>query len=162
MELRESLRRRPAVEWVAWVLLSELAGVVGGVATASAVGTWYQTLVQPSFAPPDWVFGPVWTTLYALMGTAAFLVSRSSHPRARVALAAFLGHLVLNVAWSLAFFGLQSPLYGLVVIVPLLLAIVAVTALFGRIDRRAAALMLPYLAWVAFATALNYRFWALN
>ncbi|SFR33662.1 TspO/MBR family protein [Halogeometricum limi] len=162
MEIRSSIRRRPAVEWVAWVVLSELAGVLGGVATASAVQTWYTTLVQPAFAPPNWVFGPVWTTLYALMGTAAFLVSRSSHPRANVALYAFLGHLVLNVAWSLAFFGLQSPLYGLVVIVPLLAAIVVVTGLFARIDRRAAALMLPYLAWVSFATLLNYRFWVLN
>ncbi|MDS0297449.1 tryptophan-rich sensory protein [Halogeometricum sp. S1BR25-6] len=162
MRIRESIRQRPAVEWAAWVLLSELAGVVGGVATASAVGTWYVTLVQPSFAPPSWVFGPVWTTLYALMGTAAFLVSRSADPRARGALFAFVGHLLLNVAWSLAFFGLQSPLYGLVVIVPLLGAIAGVTVLFGRIDRRAAALMLPYLAWVTFATALNYRFWVLN
>jgi tryptophan-rich sensory protein len=162
MEIRQSVRRRPLVEWAAWVLLSELAGVVGGVATASAVGTWYLTLAQPSFAPPSWVFGPVWTTLYALMGTAAFLVSRSADPRVRVALTAFVGHLLLNVAWSLAFFGLRSTLFGLVVIVPLLGAIAAVTLLFGRIDRRAAGLMLPYLAWVAFATALNYRFWALN
>ena len=162
MEIRQSVRRRPLVEWAAWVLLSELAGVVGGVATASAVGTWYLTLAQPSFAPPSWVFGPVWTTLYALMGTAAFLVSRSADPRVRVALTAFVGHPLLNVAWSLAFFGLRSTLFGLVVIVPLLGAIAAVTLLFGRIDRRAAGLMLPYLAWVAFATALNYRFWALN
>ncbi|QIB72925.1 tryptophan-rich sensory protein [Halogeometricum borinquense] len=162
MEIRASIRNRPIVEWLAWVLLSELAGLIGGVATASAVETWYTTLAQPSFAPPDWVFGPVWTTLYALMGTAAFLVSRSDDSRTRPALYAFVGHLGLNVSWSLAFFGLQSPLYGLVVIVPLLVAIVAVTALFGRVDRRAAALMLPYLVWVAFATALNYQFWALN
>lgn len=162
MEIRESVRRRPLVEWAAWVLLSELAGVVGGVATASAVGTWYVTLVQPSFAPPSWVFGPVWITLYALMGTAAFRVSRSSDPRGRAALYAFLGHLALNAAWSFAFFGLRSTLYGLVVIVPLLGAVAVVTVLFGRVDRRAAALMLPYLAWVAFATALNYRFWVLN
>ncbi|MDS0295847.1 TspO/MBR family protein [Halogeometricum luteum] len=162
MEIRESIRRRPVVEWAAWVLLSELAGVVGGVATASAVGTWYATLAQPSFAPSSWVFGPVWTALYALMGTAAFLVSRSADPRARTALYAFVGHLLLNAAWSFAFFGLRSTLYGLVVIVPLLGAVAAVTALFGRVDRRAAILMLPYLGWVAFATALNYRFWALN
>jgi tryptophan-rich sensory protein len=162
MQVRDVVRDRPIVEWAAWVLLSELAGLVGGVLTASAVQTWYPTLVQPAIAPPNWVFGPVWTALYALMGTAAFLVSRSSDARSRVALLAFVAHLLLNVGWSAAFFGLQSPLYGLVVIVPLLAAIVAVTWLFDRVDRRAAALLLPYLAWTGFATYLNYRFWVLN
>lgn len=162
MELRSTVGRRPAAEWVAWVGVSLLAGVVGGALTATAVEAWYPTLVRPWFAPPDWVFGPVWTALYVLMGTAAFLVSRSGGERARTALGVFLGQLALNVAWSGAFFGLRSTLLGLVVIVPLLVAVGATTGLFARIDRRAAALMVPYLLWTAFATALNYRFWALN
>lgn len=96
------------------------------------------------------------------MGTAAFLVSRSGDGRTRVALAVFLGQLALNAAWSGAFFGLRSPAFGLAVIVPLLVAVAATTVLFARIDRRAAALVVPYLLWTAFATALNYQFWALN
>ncbi|MFC6826908.1 TspO/MBR family protein [Halopelagius fulvigenes] len=162
METREAAPGRSIGEWIAWVGVSLLAGVVGNALSGAAVRTWYPTLAEPWFAPPEWVFGPVWITLYVLMGTAAFLVSRSDDGRTRVALAAFFVQLLLNAAWSGAFFGLRSPAFGLVVIVPLLVAVAATTGLFARIDRRAAALMVPYLLWTAFATALNYGFWALN
>ncbi|WP_411965098.1 TspO/MBR family protein [Haloferax sp. YSMS24] len=161
MELA-SVRRRPAVELLAWVVLAQLAGAVGSVFTVTAIDSWYATLVRPEFAPPNWVFGPVWITLFTLMGVAAFLVSRSGHPRSRRALAIFGGHLVVNVAWSFAFFGLQSPATGLVVIVVLLGAILATMREFALVDRRAAALLVPYLLWVSFATVLNYGFWSLN
>ncbi|SFF79894.1 TspO and MBR related proteins [Halopelagius inordinatus] len=162
MEIRETVSGRSIGEWIVWVGVSLLAGVVGNGLSGTAVRTWYPTLVEPWFAPPNWVFGPVWITLYVLMGTAAFLVSRSADGRTRLALVVFLGQLVLNAAWSGAFFGLRSPAYGLVVIVPLLLGVGATTALFARIDRRAAALVTPYLLWTAFATLLNYQFWVLN
>ncbi|KAB1192694.1 tryptophan-rich sensory protein [Haloferax sp. MBLA0076] len=161
MELA-SVRRRPAVELLAWVVLAQLAGAVGSVFTVTSLDSWYATLVRPWFAPPNWLFGPVWITLFTLMGVAAFLVSRSGHPRSRRALAIFGGHLVVNVAWSAAFFGLQSPAAGLVVIVVLLGAILATIREFAIVDWRAAALLVPYLAWVSFATALNYGFWSLN
>jgi tryptophan-rich sensory protein len=162
MEIRQRIRRYPAVEWIAWVGVSLLAGVVGSAVTVGAVQTWYPTLVQPSFAPPNWVFGPVWTALYILMGTGAFLVARSGDTRAQSALVVFLVQLVFNLGWSLAFFGLQSPLLGLVVIVPLVLLIGVTAVGFGRIDWRAGALLVPYLAWTGFATVLNYQFWVLN
>ena len=161
MELA-AVRRRPAVELLAWVVLAQLAGAVGSVFTVTAIDSWYGTLVRPWFAPPDWVFGPVWVTLFTLMGVAAFLVSRSGHPRSRRALAVFVGHLVVNVAWSFAFFGLESPATGLAVIVVLLAVIVATMREFALVDWRAAALLVPYLLWVAFATVLNYGFWSLN
>ncbi|WP_416838362.1 TspO/MBR family protein [Haloferax sp. DFSO52] len=161
MELA-SVRRRPAVELLAWVVLSQLAGIVGSVFTITAIDSWYATLARPWFAPPNWVFGPVWVTLFTLMGIAAFLVSRSDHPRSRRALIVFVAHLVVNVAWSFAFFGLQSPAAGLVVIVALLVAIVATMREFAIVDWRAAALLVPYLLWVSFATVLNYSFWVLN
>ncbi|WP_049967960.1 TspO/MBR family protein [Haloferax prahovense] len=161
MELA-SLRRRPAVELLAWVVLAQLAGAVGSVFTATAIGSWYATLARPWFAPPNWVFGPVWVTLFALMGVAAWLVSRSDHPRRERALVVFVGHLVVNVAWSAAFFGLQSPALGLAVIAVLILAILATMREFDAVDRRAAALLVPYLLWTCFATVLNYGFWSLN
>ncbi|MGB9957167.1 TspO/MBR family protein [Haloferax prahovense] len=161
MELA-SLRRRPAVELLAWVVLAQLAGALGSVFTVTAIGSWYATLTRPWFAPPNWVFGPVWVTLFALMGVAAWLVSRRDHPRRERALAVFVGHLVVNVAWSAAFFGLQSPALGLAVIAVLLLAILATMREFAAVDRRAAALLAPYLLWTCFATVLNYGFWSLN
>ncbi|AFK17948.1 tryptophan-rich sensory protein [Haloferax mediterranei ATCC 33500] len=157
-----SLRRRPAVELLAWVVLAQLAGAVGSIFTTTSLDPWYATLARPWFAPPNWVFGPVWVTLFTLMGVAAFLVSRSDHPRSRRALVVFGGHLVVNVAWSAAFFGLQSPALGLVVIVVLLAAIAVTMREFALVDRRAAALLAPYLLWTAFATVLNYGFWSLN
>ncbi|MFC7129910.1 TspO/MBR family protein [Haloferax chudinovii] len=161
MELA-SLRRRPAVELLAWVVLAQLAGALGSVFTVTAVGSWYATLARPWLAPPNWVFGPVWVTLFTLMGVAAWLVSRRDHPRRERALAVFVGHLVVNVAWSAAFFGLQSPALGLAVIVVLLAAILATMREFAAVDRRAAALLVPYLLWTGFAAALTYGFWSLN
>ena len=110
------------------------------------------------------MFGPVWTLLYALQGVAAWLIWRAGLDRriVRLALGLFTTQFVLNIAWSPAFFGLESPILGLVVIVPLWFAIVATTTAFSRVDRRAAALLVPYLAWVTFATALNYAIWTLN
>ncbi|WP_410766265.1 TspO/MBR family protein [Haloferax sp. DFSO60] len=161
MEL-SSIRRRNVAELLGWVILAQLAGVVGSVFTVTAIGSWYDTLVRPWFAPPNWVFGPVWVTLFTLMGVAAYLVSQSNSPRSRRALIVFGGQLVVNVAWSAAFFGLESPALGLVVIVGLLGGILLTIWEFAQVDRRAALLLVPYLAWVAFATVLNYGFWSLN
>ncbi|WP_435197528.1 TspO/MBR family protein [Natronomonas sp. EA1] len=155
-------RERPGLSLVAAILVCELVGAAGSVFTATSLDSWYRTLDQPALAPPDWVFGPVWTTLFALMGVAAWLVWREWGPDARLALWVFAGQFALNLAWSAAFFGLQSPFWGLVVIAMLWLAIVATIATFARVDRRAAVLLVPYLAWVSFAAYLNYGFWVLN
>jgi tryptophan-rich sensory protein len=160
-----SLPDRSPLGSLALAILACIAlGASGSVFTATGSGTWYDTLELPEFAPPGWVFGPVWTTLFALMGVAAWLVWRrvDTDRLAPIALGIFVVHFAINVAWSAAFFGLQSPLAGLATIVVLLGFIVATIAAFARVDRRAAALLLPYLAWVCFATLLNYRIWVLN
>jgi tryptophan-rich sensory protein len=140
------------------------AGAIGGLATAKAIPTWYRTLEKPAFNPPDWLFGPAWTTLYVLMGIAAFLVwSRGlGAPGVRLALAVFLVQLVLNAVWSVLFFGLRSPLAGFVEIIVLWLAILASVVLFFRVSSAAGILLLPYIAWVTFAAVLNAAILTLN
>ena len=157
-------KRRPLLTIAGVVGICVVLGAAGGLITAPQIQTWYTTLEKPGFTPPNWVFGPVWTLLYALQGVAAWLIWRAGLDRriVRLALGLFATQFVLNIAWSPAFFGLESPILGLVVIVPLWFAIVATMAAFSRVYRRAAALLVPYLTWVTFATALNYAIWTLN
>ena len=141
-----------------------LAGWVGSLATAPSIPTWYAGLEKPSFNPPNSIFPIVWTILYVMMAVAAWLVWRApaSPPQRRAALVLYFVQLVVNVVWSFAFFGAQSPLGGLVVIAILLVAIVATILAFRRISGLAALLLLPYLAWVGFATILNAAIFSLN
>jgi benzodiazapine receptor len=149
---------------VAAIVACLAAGAIGSIFTRTAIATWYTTLEKPPFTPPDWLFAPVWTLLYILMGVAAFLVWRmgSRDRRVRVALIVFLVQLVLNAFWSVAFFGLESPLYGLIVISILWVAILVTIVLFFRISKVSSILMWPYLLWVSFATVLNSSIWLLN
>ncbi len=142
----------------------EVVGIAGALFTTPEIPAWYATLVKPALNPPAWVFGPVWTTLYALMGVAAFLVWRHGlrQWRVRRALALFLLQLVLNAAWTAAFFRFHNPGLALVDIAVLWLAIVLTIAAFSRTSRAAAWLMAPYLAWVSFAAYLNAALWFLN
>jgi translocator protein len=144
--------------------VSQAAGLLGSVFTVTSVGTWYQQLDQPAVAPPGWVFGPVWTVLYTLMGIAAFLVWERGikRPGVKAALAAFAVQLVLNALWSVVFFGAQDIGGALLVILALWGMIILTTMLFWRVSRTAGVLMLPYFAWVTFATYLNYVFWVRN
>jgi tryptophan-rich sensory protein len=170
MGTRRRLRRlphdRPRLSLLIAILAVELGGASGAVATARGLASWYGTLQRPAIAPPNWVFGPVWTTLFALMGVAVWLVWRQLEPpagrRAHAALAVFAVHFVANIGWSVAFFGLQSVTLGLGVIAVLLALILLTVWTFDRVDRRAALLLLPYLLWTTFAAYLNYRFWVLN
>lgn len=159
-------RRRPWVALAVAILGVELVGASGAIFTSVGLESWYPSLTRPDLAPPSWVFAPVWTTLFALMGIAVWLVWRGQGGeqarRQRVALLVFAGHFVLNLAWSAVFFGLQSLGGGLVMIGLLWLSILATIVVFDRVDRRAGLLLVPYLAWVTFAGYLNYSFWALN
>ncbi|MBV1703207.1 MAG: tryptophan-rich sensory protein [Hyphomicrobiales bacterium] len=137
-----------------------LAAAAGNFATIPNLAPWYAGLVKPGFNPPNWLFGPVWTVLYLAMMVAAWRVLRIGPTRA--AIAAFAFQLVLNAAWSFAFFGGHSPGFGLVVILALDAAVLATIAAFARLDRAAALLLVPYAAWIAFATALNAAIWILN
>ena len=160
------LDRRPPL-WAALALAIipvVAASVAGGAVTVPQIGGWYAGLVKPSFNPPNWVFGPMWTALYALMAFAVFRILRLpiGTPGRRRALVVYHVQLLLNFAWSFAFFGANSPVAGLVVIIPLLIAIVATIAAFRPLDRIASLVLWPYLAWVGFATLLNASIWWLN
>jgi tryptophan-rich sensory protein len=139
-------------------------GAVSGVATSSGVADWYPTLAKPSFNPPAWVFGPVWTVLYLMMGVAAFLVWKRGLDSGgvRLALTLFLIQLALNGLWSILFFGMRSPGWALIEIVILWLAIAGTFVAFRLVDPVAGWLLLPYWAWVSFATILNASLWWLN
>lgn len=163
--LRDLPQDRPVSSLVVSVLLVEVVGASGAVFTAQGLASWYETLQQPALAPPNWVFAPVWTTLFALMGGAVWLVWRrvdSAPSAALLAIGVFVAQFVFNLAWSAAFFGAQNVALGLAVIALLWALIVATILAFARVDRRAAALLVPYLLWVSFAAYLNYEFWVLN
>ncbi len=140
------------------------AGAVGSIATTRAIPTWYKALAKPSFNPPNWLFGPAWTVLYVLMVIAAWLVWKKGIRAAGVgpALVLFLVQLALNALWSVLFFGLHSPLAGLIDIVLLWLAILVTILLFLRVSTPAGVLLLPYIGWVSFATLLNAAILHLN
>lgn len=143
-----------------WVLAALAAGWIG---SNFMPGEWYASLAKPSWNPPSSVFAPVWTTLYVLMGIAAWLVWREDgFSGARFALSLFIVQLVLNSLWSYLFFGLQRPAFAFVEIIVLWCAILATLVSFWRIRPGAGALLIPYLCWVSFASALNYQLWRLN
>jgi tryptophan-rich sensory protein len=149
-----------------------IAGVIGSIFTSESVSTWYQTIEKPSFSPPNWLFGPVWTTLYVLMGISLFLIWRATsttttfpedrRSRKIAAFIAFGSQLILNVLWSFIFFGLRSPQLAFAEIVILLISIVVTIVIFYKISRLAAVLMMPYAGWVTFASFLNLQIWLLN
>lgn len=152
---------RPDV--VAAVVLVEAVGLTSGALTAESITNWYAALDQPAFTPPNWVFGPVWTLLYAMMGVSLALVWREREAStATFGIGLFALQLALNFSWSLVFFGGRNPFGGLLVIVPLLVAILLTIVAFALVDRRAALLLVPYLLWATFATYLNYGIWRLN
>lgn len=152
------------IKAIVCILLCLSAGGIGSAFTAPAIPAWYATLVKPSFSPPNWVFAPVWTLLYILMGLAAAIVWQKGlqNPQVRTALVAFLIQLILNMIWSVLFFGLRSPLYGLVDILFLWAVILVTIAQFSKVSIQAALLLIPYILWVTFATGLNFGIFFLN
>ena len=151
---------RKAIGLAGWLLVSFAAAWIG---SRYMPGEWYASLAKPAWNPPSAVFAPVWTVLYVLMGVAAWLVwKRAGFRGAGVALTLFIVQLVLNALWSYLFFGLHHISAAFVDIVVLWAAILAVTALFWRKVRTAGILMLPYLAWVGFASCLNFTLWQMN
>ena len=146
------------------VTLPLLVGGLSGFATARGVQEWYPSLTKPPFNPPSWVFGPVWTLLYIMMGVAAYLVWQKGWENeiVRVALTLYLVQLILNGLWSILFFGMQSPGLAFAEIIVLWLAIAATIVWFWRVSPAAGILLLPYEAWVSFAALLNGSLWILN
>jgi tryptophan-rich sensory protein len=156
-------RARSFVGLIVWLVLSLAAGTIGGLSTYEAIPTWYERIAKPAWTPPNWLFGPVWTVLYVLMGVAAWLVwRRGGWGEQSRALGLFVVQLVLNALWSYLFFGLRSPGLAFGELVVLWVAILLTLLAFWRVSRGAGALLVPYLAWVTFAGALNFAVWRLN
>jgi translocator protein len=155
---------RELLRFAVSIVVCEGVGIVSGLFTTRGIAEWYANIAKPSFTPPNAVFGPVWTVLYFMMGCALYLVWRRWDGSAalKAALAVFIAQLLLNGLWSFLFFGLRSPLAGLIDIVVLWAAIIATIALFWRISRPAGLLLVPYAAWVTFASVLNWSLWRLN
>jgi len=156
---------KPALALIAAILICLAAGGIGSIFTSqSTITGWYANLQKPSFTPPNWLFGPVWTTLYIFMGIAAFLVWQKGpqNPAVKTALLFFAGQLILNTAWSWLFFGMNYILLAFIELLILWLAILLTILKFYSLSTTAFLLMLPYLVWVSFAALLNCSIWLLN
>ena len=146
------------------IIIVFLAGAVGTIYTLPQITTWYAALTKPSWTPPNWVFGPIWSILYVLMGISLFLVWREGLERkdVKVAILVFAVQLAINVIWSLVFFGGHNIFGGLILIIILWIAILANIIVFYRISKAAGLILLPYLIWVTIASYLNYTVLLLN
>ena len=146
------------------VVICLLAGAIGAATTQTSVNTWYLTVNKPSFNPPNWVFSPVWTILFILMGIAAGLVWNRGfyHKWVKIALYHFGFQLLLNISWSLVFFGLNEILGALIVIIALFVLLLFTFKWFKVVNTTAAYLLIPYILWVGFASVLNFCIWQLN
>ena len=146
------------------ILIPVLVGAVSGYFTSSGVNGWYAAANKPWFNPPDWIFAPVWTTLYVLMGTALFLVWRTESVKTlkQTAIILFAVQLTLNFFWSFIFFKLQQPAWAFAEIIVMWLMILLTILWFRKINVAAAWLLVPYICWVSFASVLNYSIWKLN
>jgi tryptophan-rich sensory protein len=151
-------------KFVVSVIGCELVGILGSIFTIPAIPTWYTHLIKPTFAPPSWIFGPIWITLYFLMGISFYLIWKQGWSKKKVKTAGlfFLGQLTLNFMWSPIFFGLRAPLLGFLVIVAMLVLIMITIKKFYPLSKWAAYLLIPYVLWVSFATILNAAIAILN
>ena len=160
----KNIKLTDIVKLVISIIVCQCAGLIGSLFTTPAITTWYATLQKPPFTPPNWLFAPAWITLYLLMGISAFIIWRRGlgNPQVKRALCLFVIQLVLNALWSVAFFGIESPLYGVIVIAALWVAILFTILKFFKVSSVAAALLLPYILWVTFAAVLNVSILVLN
>lgn len=156
--------KRDIFKLVASLVICQLAGVIGSFFTIPAIPVWYASLEKPSFTPPDAVFSPVWITLFVLMGLSLYFIWREPlrQQGVKIALFFFTLQLVLNVCWSIIFFGLQNPFMAFIEIIILWIVILLTILVSLRVSRIAAILLIPYILWVSFAAVLNFFIWNLN
>ena len=155
---------KKAIRVLIFILICEGAGIIGSVFTMPSIPGWYAGLAKPPFNPPNWIFGPVWTTLYAMMGLSAYLIYQNGIGKKEVkrALAVFAVQILLNTLWSIVFFGAHM-IFAAVIVILLLWEMILVTIIvFHRISKAAAYLLIPYILWVSFATVLNISLYILN
>jgi benzodiazapine receptor len=158
------MKKTNIVKLLLSIAACQAAGLIGSVFTAPAITGWYAALVKPAFNPPGWIFGPVWTLLYALMGISLYLVWKQGIDQKRIkqGVIIFIIHLAFNTSWSIVFFGLKNPAWAFANIIILWLMIGLVAWRFWEIRKISVYLLLPYWAWVTFAAVLNFYLWRLN
>ena len=149
---------------ILFVLICQAAGLIGAGLTVNSISSWYVTLNKPWFNPPNWLFGPTWTLLYTLMGIGVYLIWKKSkkNEMAKKGVKVFFIHLLLNALWSPGFFGIKQTCLALIIIVAIWTMIVWLIKIWGKVSKTASWLLVPYLAWVSFATILNFAIWRLN
>ncbi|MFH1234590.1 MAG: TspO/MBR family protein [Candidatus Diapherotrites archaeon] len=145
------------------IIVCFAAAFIGSVFTVSNIPTWYASIKKPELTPPNWIFGPVWTALYLMMGIALYLVlEKGWNEKAKLPVAVFAIQLALNTIWSILFFGYHLLFFAFIEIILLWLAILANILLFKKVSRKAALLLVPYILWVSLASYLTYSVWMLN
>lgn len=156
--------RKDITKLIVSIAVCEAAGIIGSIFTVSSIPNWYASLAKPDLAPPNWVFGPVWTTLYLLMGISLYLIWKHGweNKNVKIAVYVFSVQLVLNILWSVLFFGFQNPLLGMIGIILLWIAIAVNIYFFYKVDKNSAYLLVPYIVWVSIASYLNYAILVLN
>ncbi len=149
---------------IVFIIICNGLGAIGSLATSQSVNTWYAEVVKPSFNPPNWIFGPVWTLLFTLMGIALYLVweQRGRKKEQQEAIVLFFTQMILNILWSFLFFGQQNPALAFAEIILLWIFILLTIIYFAKVSKLASYLLLPYLLWVSFAAFLNFSIWQLN
>lgn len=154
------------MKWIKLIislLLPQVAGIIGTVFTVKSIPTWYAALNKPSFNPPNWIFGPVWITLYVMMGISFFIIwIKKDVPNSGFLFSLFILQLILNALWSIIFFGLKSPGFAFLEIIFLWLAILLCVIYFYKESVISSVLLIPYLLWVSYASLLNYFLWQMN
>lgn len=156
--------KKEIIKLILSLLICQAAGFLGSLVTTPSIPVWYASLEKPSFSPPNWVFSPVWITLYALMGISLYLLWRedTKAPKVQIALFFFIIQLILNISWSMIFFGLKLPLLAFIEILLLWMAILLTILKAVKVSKTAGYLLLPYILWVSFAAVLNFLLWQLN
>lgn len=158
------MKKIKIIKAIALIIICNGLGSIGTLATQDNLTGWYSQIIKPSFNPPNWIFGPVWTLLFTLMGIALYLIleSKKNKKIIQVAVSVFIVQFIFNIVWSFLFFGAKNPGLAFIDIILLLLFIVLTLLKFEKIDKRSGYLLIPYLFWVSFASILNLSIWLLN
>lgn len=149
--------------FIAAIAIPQIVGLIGAIFTTPQINAWYSTITKPSFNPPNWIFAPVWTVLFFMMGLSLYLIlTKPSSKVKSLGLTFFFMQLVFNLLWSFLFFSIQNPFYAFIEIILLWIVILMTIYYFAKVEKTAAYLLIPYIAWVSFAAVLNYSIWKMN